>query len=143
MRLPGRGYFAPSPVIDVLERDLGIAAEMKVPGAIERQGPSLHTDLHLSLMRGLGSESPNTTLLDAGRERFAIANYSMFAYRLREQIWPARGQERTSHRTERMLSHVHMVRATRRARPMTIAADTPVERRTAGPGRYFGGAART
>jgi hypothetical protein len=52
---------------------------MKIPGAIERQGPSLHTDLHLSLMRGLGSESPNTTLFDAGRERFAIANYSMFA----------------------------------------------------------------
>jgi hypothetical protein len=42
-------------VVDVLERDLGIAAEMKVPGAIERHGLSLHADLHLWLFGELYS----------------------------------------------------------------------------------------
>ena len=50
-RLPGRRHGARPPALAILQRDLRVAAEVEVPGAIEREDRSLHGALHLFVDR--------------------------------------------------------------------------------------------
>ena len=124
-RLPGRRHGARPPAIEILQRDLGIAAEVEVPGAIERQGRSLHGASPLFVDRRGGLRAADSTRCDSVRKNRNCQSASCSPISLARR-WPATGQHRTSAGPERMLSHARaQVRATPRVRPIPIAAGTP------------------